>query len=347
MFKKVYLFVFISAITTATAFAQQSVDVNFNGLGYLDNREYKAFIPRSRTYSGTRTALDFGLNLDSLNHFIVGVNGLHEFGAKPFFGDVSPVAYYKFESRTWLFNAGAFPREGLVTNFPRALLNDTLRYFRPNIQGLLARYTNEKGNFTETGFIDWLSRQTDVDREQFMFGAEGKYQPNLYGPFYVSHYFFLMHDAGAAILLPNDHINDNGGFEIRLGLDFTHKQTTFDSLSFEAGTLVSLQRERGVNGFKTPAGFVASVYLSHKRFALFEEFYHGQGSYINYGDSYYEKPTYNRIDLIYTPFLYKHLKGQFIASFHFSPGQFNDNQEVFRVTYDLGRKVIARFKDDH
>jgi hypothetical protein len=80
---------------------------------------------------------------------------------------------------------------------------------------------------------------------------------------------------------------------------------------------------------------------------MFEEFYHGQGSHINYGDSYYSRPTYNRIDLIYTPFLYKHLKGQFIASFHFTPGYLNDNQEAFRISYDLGRKVLKRFKDDN
>ena len=89
MFKKLYLLIFISTLTTASALAQQTVDINFNGLSYLDNREYKAFVPRSRTYSGTRTTLDFGLNLDSLNHFIVGVNALHEFGAIPFFGNVA------------------------------------------------------------------------------------------------------------------------------------------------------------------------------------------------------------------------------------------------------------------
>src|SRR6202012_923761 len=114
-------------------------------------------------------------------------------------GDVAPVAYYNFNNRNFQFYGGEFPREGLVNNFPRALLNDTLRYFRPNIQGLLAKYTNNSGTFTETGFIDWLSRQTDVEREQFMFGDEGKYIPG--GPnssFYISHFFFLEHDAGAA-----------------------------------------------------------------------------------------------------------------------------------------------------
>lgn len=343
MLKKVYLLVIISTITSTVALAQQSLDINFNGLGFLDNREYKAFIPRSRTYSGTRTTLDFGLNLDSLNHFIVGANALHEFGAIPFFGKVDPVAYYSFQSKNWLFNAGEFPREGLLTDYPRALLNDTLRYYRPNVQGLLARYQNE--NFTETGWIDWVSRQTITQREQFLFGFAGKYKPVTHGPFYISHYFLLMHDAGAEVLLPNDHISDNGGGEIKLGLDLSHK-TVLDSLSFEAGTLFSLERERGVDGFKTPAGFVFNAYLSYKRFALFDEFYHGQGSNITYGDSYYSKPTYNRLDIIYTPFLFKHVKGQFIASFHFTPGYTNDNQEAFRISYDLGRKVLKRFKDD-
>lgn len=340
MLKKIYLpFVFF-AITSTAAFAQQSLDVNFNGLGFLDNREYKAFVERSRTYSGTRIALDFGLNLDSLNHFIVGANALHEFGAIPFFGKVDPIAYYKFQSKKWQFYAGEFPREGLLSDYPRALLNDTLRCYRPNVEGLLARYQNE--HFTETGWIDWVSRQTVTQREQFLFGFSGKYKPTAQGAFYISHYFLLLHDAGAEVLLPNDHINDNGGGEVKLGLDFSHK-TFLDSLSFEAGGLFSFERERGIDGFKTPAGFVFNAYLSYHRIAVFEEFYHGQGSHINYGDSYYSKPTYNRLDIIYTPFLFKNLKGQFIASFHFSPGYFNDNQEAFRISYDLGRKPLKRF----
>ncbi|WP_214072277.1 hypothetical protein [Mucilaginibacter sp. dw_454] len=344
MSKKLYLFIFVSIISSTAALAQQSLDVNFNGLGFLDNREYKAFVPRSRTYSGTRTTLDFGLNLDSLNHFIVGANALHEFGAQPFFGQVDPIAYYKFTGKNWNFYAGEFPREGLLDNYPRALLNDTLQYYRPNIEGLLARYHTE--NFTETGWIDWVSRQTDTRREQFLFGFEGNYRPVLEGPFYVSHYAYMMHDAGAAITVPNDHISDNGAAEVRLGLDFSHK-TVFDSLSFEGGALVSLQRERGVDGFRKPAGVVLSAYASYHKIAIFDEFYHGQGSEITYGDSYYSKPTYNRLDIIYTPFMFARIKGQFIASFHFTPGYFNDNQEAFKVTYDLGRKIIKRFSPDN
>jgi hypothetical protein len=343
MIRKIYFSLFIFTITSGSALAQQSLDIHFNGLGFLDNREYKAFVPRSRTYSGTRIAIDLGLNLDSVNHFIVGANALHEFGARSFFGKVDPVAYYSYTGKNWLFNAGMFPREGLLSNYPRAILNDTLRYYRPNVQGLLTRFSNE--HFTETVWLDWVSRQTSTDREQFLFGFAGKYKPAVNGPFYISHYFMLMHDAGAEVLLPNDRIGDNGGGQIRLGLDLSDK-TMFDSLTVEAGGMMSFERQRGVDGARSPKGFVASAYLSYKRFALYDEFYSGQGSNIIYGDSYYQKPTYNRLDIIYTPFLFKNIKGQFIFSFHFSPGYNNDNQQAFRVTYDLGRKVLARFRDD-
>jgi len=341
MIKRFYLIVIILVLSKATGFAQ-SLDIHFNGLGFLDNREYKDFTARSRTYSGTRLALDLGLNVDSLNHFIVGVDGIHELGAKPYFLKVNPVAYYKFESHNWLFDAGEFPREGLISNYPRALLNDTLRYYRPNVEGLLARYHN--AHFSETGWIDWVSRQTQTDREQFLFGFEGKWQPLLTGPFYVSHYVVMLHDAGAEVLLPNDHIGDDGAAQVRLGLDFSHKQTTFDSLSFEAGAMGSFQRRRGVNNGQFKKGFIASAYLSYHRFAAFDEFYDGDGSEVSFGDAFYEKKFYNRLDLMFTPFLFNHIKGQFIFSIHRTPG-FTSNQEAFRVTYDLGRKVIARFKD--
>ena len=91
MIRKFYLLLVLYFTLISAAFAQEALDVHFNGLGFLDNREYKDFIARSRTYSGTLTALDIGFHLDSLNMFVAGVNALHEFGAIPFFGKVNPV----------------------------------------------------------------------------------------------------------------------------------------------------------------------------------------------------------------------------------------------------------------
>lgn len=321
----------------------QNLDIHFNGFGFMDNREYSAFRERSRTYSGARAELDLGVNLDSVNHFRFGVNGIHEFGANPFFLKADPVIYYNFTGKKgWLFNIGSFPREGLITDYPIALLNDTLSYYRPNVQGLLTSYQSPWGK--ETIWIDWVSRQTNTEREQFIFGASGVYLPNPSGPFFLSHYFMLMHDAGAAILLPNDHINDNGGGQIRVGLDFSHK-TILDSLSIAAGGMISLERTRGVDGFQIPKGFVSEIFLSYKHFAFRDNFYAGEGHHITYGDSFYSKKLYNRVDLIYTPFIYKRITGSFILSLHQSPGYLGDSQQAFKLRYDISRKNLVRFKD--
>ncbi|MEB0262373.1 MULTISPECIES: hypothetical protein [unclassified Mucilaginibacter] len=340
MIRKIYLALLVT-ILAAGALSAQNVDFHLNGMGFFDNREYKDFVARSRTYSGVRIAADVGFNIDSNNHFIFGANALHEFGGNPFFVRVNPVAYYSYTGKNWLFNAGAFSREGLLTDYPRAMLNDTLRYFRPNVEGLLTRF--KSNHVTETVWIDWVSRQTNTDREQFLFGFSGKYQPSLNSPFYVSHYFFLLHDAGAAILLPNDHIQDNGAAQVKIGADLSHR-TFLDSLSIEAGGMLSLERTRGVDDFQKPKGFVANAYLSYKRFALFDEFYKGDGHRILFGDAFYEKSTYNRLDIIYTPFIAKGLKGQFVFSLHNTPG-YSSNQEAFRLIYDIGRKNLVKFKD--
>jgi len=343
MHKKLYLALFLSLFSCAAAMAQTTLDVDFSGLGFLDNREYKDFVARSRTYSGTRIAPDLGLNIDSMNHFVVGFNAIHEFGAQPFFLTVDPVAYYKFTGKQWLFFAGEFPREGNLSNYPRAFLNDTTRYYRPNVQGLLAQYHTP--HFMETGWIDWVSRQTATQREEFLFGSYGKYRPSLYGPFYISHYAMLLHDAGAAVLLPGDHITENGGAQVLLGLDLTKKQKLLDSLTVESGYMLTLGRVRGLDGWQKSNGFVLHVYASYKRFSILDEFYDGQpAQVITYGDSFYQKKFYNRLDMMFNAFNAEGLKGQFILSVHRTPG-FTSNQEAFRLTYELGRRKIATFKN--
>ncbi len=341
MRSKFFYFSIIIIFGNLTSFAQ-SLDINFNAIGFMDNREYKAYTKRSTTIFGTREALDLGLNPDSVNSFRVGVNGIHEFGARPYFLKVDPILYYQYQQKGWQFNIGAFPRKGLLSDYPRAMLNDTLNYYRPNVEGMLARYTSIYGH--ETIWIDWVSRQTDVDRENFIFGLSGKYNPSPTGPFFISHYFMLLHDAGAHIAVPNDNIRDNGGAQLRLGLDFSHK-TALDSLTFDAGGMLSIERIRGEGGFNIPKGFVANLYLGWKRFGLANSFYAGEGHNITYGDAFYSKKIYNRLDLSWAPFVFNHINGKFVFSFHQSPGKLADNQEAFFLTYDLGRRALRKFKE--
>ncbi len=370
MIKKFYLLIFISLSLSTISTAQQntiaqqkanvadtirlitpsgtanklhSLDIHFNGFAFLDDHEYDALIPLRKTISGTRTAIDIGLNIDSSNHFVVGTNALHEFGAVPYFLTANPVAYYSYNDKHWLFNAGEFPRQDLLTQYPRALLNDTLQYYRPNVEGLLLRHQNRHGY--ETGWIDWISRQTPTNRNQFMAGELGTFIPNPGHAFYVSHYFLFEHNAGSKSDTAAD-IQDSGGVQIRLGLDLSHR-TIFDSLKFEVGAMGTVHRTRSQYQFQASKGFVASVYMSYKRFSLFDEFYRGQPNYLTYSDPFYIKPIYNRVDFIYTAFWGKYLKGQFILGLHQSPARLMDSQPGFKIVYDLGRETLARFKGNN
>jgi len=354
MIKKIQAIIFALFIFISSTFAQQrpidsdttrltnTLDIHFNGFAFLDDHEYDALIPLRKTISGTRTAIDLGYNVDSLNHFIVGTNALHEFGAKPYFLTANPVAYYSYTGKHWLFNAGEFPRQDLLTQYPRALLNDTLQYYRPNVEGLLLRNKSKYGY--ETGWIDWISRQTPTERNQFMAGELGTFIPVPGHPFYISHYFLFEHNAGSKSDTAAN-IQDSGGGQIRLGLDFSHR-TVFDSLKFEAGGMGTVHRTRSLYQFHVSRGFVASIYVSYKRFSIFDEFYKGDPNYLTFADPFYIKPIYNRLDFIYSAFTGRHLKGQFILGLHQSPGRLTDSQPGFKVIYDIGRKTLARFSDD-
>ncbi|MGB4773666.1 MAG: hypothetical protein WBP45_00705 [Daejeonella sp.] len=335
---KSYILIILFAFCSFPSFAQ-NLDINFHGFGFVDNREYKAFIKRSTSILGNRIALDIGLNLDSVNSFRVGANAIHEFGARPFFLKVDPVIYYQYQQKGWLFNIGSFPRKDLLTDYPRAILNDTLNYYHPNTEGILTRYNSTYGH--ETIWIDWVSRQTDVDRENFIVGLSGKYKPKPNGPFFISHYFTLLHDAGAKIAVPNDHIRDNAGGQIRFGLDLSHK-TIFDSLVVDVGGMLSLERVRGEGDFKSPKGFVANVYLGWNKFNVSDNFYIGEGHNLTYGDVFYSKKVYNRLDLSWSPFVFNNIHGKFVFSFHQSPGRLGDSQQAFFLTYNFGRREVLK-----
>ncbi len=368
MIKKIYAIVFASLFVAAATFAQSSstktqvttktdttkltkvapapvkystLDIHFNGLAFLDDHEYDALIPLRKTNSGTRTAIDVGYNVDSLNSFVVGTNALHEFGGVPYFVQVNPVAYYKFQNKKILFNAGEFPRDSLL-QLPRGLYNvDSAQYYRPNVEGLLLRVKSKFG--FETGFIDWISRQTPTNRNQFMAGELGIFFPNPGHAFYISHAFLFEHNAGSKSDTAAD-IQDSGGAQLRLGLDYSHK-TIFDSLRFEAGGQFTEHRIRSQYQFQASYGFVATVYIGYKRFSLEDQFYDGDPSDLTYADPFYTKPIFNRADFMYTAFIGKHLKGQFFLALYQSPARLTDSEPGFRMVYDIGRKKIARFKD--
>jgi len=308
----------------------QELEGNLSFFGFMDNREYIKSGRYSQTIFGTRISPEVGLRLDSVHRLRVGFNALYEFGSQRanFFDKIEPVIYYQYEKDKLDFFIGSFPRLNLVDDYPRGLLSDTLNYYRPNVQGMLAKY--ETGNFRQVIWLDWTSRQTDVDRETFIFGLSGKYQT---GKFFISHHAYMFHNAAAAIKVPDEHLQDNGAATVKLGADLS-RSTILDSLTIAAGGMMSFERTRSVSDFSTPKGFVADLYAGYRRFSITNTFYAGEGHHLILGDRFYNAKTYNRIDFGWTPIVSKNISGRFVFTYHFADG-IMDNQQAFFLRYNL------------
>jgi len=333
-------FIILSLLATSTfKLKAQTVEGNLNYFGFMDNREYARSFRFSQTIFGNRIAPEIGIKLDSFNRFRVGFNALYEFGSKKntFIDKIDPVIYYEHEKNNWSFFIGSFPRLNLVDDYPRGLIRDTLKYYRPNIEGMLVKYQTKK--FKETVWLDWTSRQTAKDKETFLFGFSGKYQP---GIFFLSHYAFMYHNAGAGIPIPGDFLQDNGGLQAEIGMDLS-KKTLLDSLTLSGGVMFSIERTRVISSsFNKPAGFISNFYASYKKLSIQNTFYVGQGHHIIYGDSFYTSKSYDRIDLGYTPIKYKNLEGKFVFSYHIVDGAL-DNQQAFFLRYNIfGKKDLKK-----
>ncbi len=328
--KKYILFIGLVLIASLKLSAQE-LEGSLNYFGFVDNREYIKSGRFSQTIFGNRLSPEIGLRLDSIHRFRLGFNALYEFGSQRgnFADKIIPVVYYQYQQKQVNFFIGTFPRLNLLDDYPRALLKDTLNYYRPNVEGMLAKF--ETKMFKETIWIDWTSRQTDLDRETFLFGLSGKYQS---GNFFISHYAYMFHNAGAAIAVPGDNLQDNGAALVKLGLDFS-KKSFLDSIKISAGAMMSFERTRSISEFKTPIGFIADLHLGYKKFSVTNTFYKGEGHGLIYGDQFYTAKTYDRIDLGWAPISFKNIEGKFVFTYHFADG-ITDNQQAFFLRYKIG-----------
>jgi len=146
--------------------------------GFLDNREFHNSFQEPQTMFGSRFSIELGGSINKEHRFRGGFNYLYEFGGPPDAWKPNPVLYYQYDKKPFTFFMGAFPRRRII-NFPLALLTDTLNYYRPNVEGV---YLDVKGDWGyQDVFLDWTSRQTDTEFEQFMFGLSGP--PFSDGPF--------------------------------------------------------------------------------------------------------------------------------------------------------------------
>lgn len=313
----------------SSVFAQTQLEGELRFHGFVDNREYAKSGRNSQTILGSRLAVETGLFIDSTHRIRFGLNALKEYGdSSKFVGNILPTIYYEYQHGHNLnFYIGSFPRYPHLKDYPRLLLNDTLDYYKPNIEGMLLKYKGNK--FAGSLWIDWVGKQSKLTREAFLVGLDAKLT---LGKFFISHYGYMYHKAFSDNPA-NEFLEDNAGSITNLGLAL--KNVGFlDSLTLSAGPVFSFERVRSLTNILVPRGFVANLEAGYKRFFLENRFYSGQGHHLLLGDSFYTSKVYNRLDIGWVPFAVKNLEGKLRLSFHFVDHTM-DNQQSFTLRYRI------------
>lgn len=302
--------------------------VLFEGIG--DNREYsnsnKAL---SQTILGSRGAFELGLKID--NHRLrTGISHLLEFGSDFDYHKPKLTLYYAFNDEGKEFLFGAFPRRNKI-DFPLAMLTDTLLYYRPNIEGMFGEVHWDWGY--QNGFVDWVSRQTDVKRENFIVGFSGEiFLKNLF----FQNYLLMFHDAGPGIHLPDDHVKDYLGYVLQTGLR-TSETSPVNGI-IKAGILGSSFRERSVtSGFIDAASLFAEAQGRYKNYGVKSVLHSGEGHRFKDGDRFYRQKNYWRTDAIWYFINHEKVKGRFNLSFHLIDWKYLDQQQQLSIIYQLGK----------
>lgn len=329
------LFFYGVILLSKTAIAQElGAKVEF--FGYADNREFGAAYTVPKTIFGTTLSPQLYLKIDS-NHFLYG--GIHynqDFGFHlEDKGKINPVTYYNYQSENIDFALGFLPRHERLQHVPRIVLADTFYYDRPNLEGMYFEYKNQ--NIRQSVYIDWLSKQSPIHREQFIAGISGWYT---LGSLYVAHDGILYHNALTSNDDIEEHIQDNAVYTARLGWDLTDR-TNLDSLAMEAGAAFGFDRLRTIYEMRQTSGFLSTIHVQYKQFFVNNTLYLGEGHNLPNADSFYHHGKYNRLDLGWIPFRSTHIEGKFTASFHFTPGQV-DNQQTFTLRYKFGSVLQSR-----
>lgn len=299
----------------------------FEGIG--DNREFSQPFANPQTIMGSRGAFELGVEIDS-HELRGGLSHLLEFGSDVDAQKPKLTLYYQFRDEKTEFAFGAFPRRNKI-DFPLVMLSDTLLYYRPNIEGMYGQFKWKWGH--QNGFVDWVGRQTETQREQFMAGFSGEvFHKNLF----FQNYMLMFHNAHTLYNNPKLHIEDFLGFALQAGIR-TKKQSTVKG-SFKIGMLNSTYRERSVtDGYIESTTFFATLTSRYKNLGVKSVLNMGGGHQFMYGDPYYRADDYWRTDLIWYFINHENIRGKFNVSMHVVNWETLDQQQQLSVIYVFGK----------
>jgi len=275
------------------------IEYNVSFTGVLDNREYGGGPEKDETVFFARPQAETGFLLDDSHKIFGGLTYTQEFGAPASADNLHLLLYYHYERDSaqsgYLgvsrFSFGAFPRAGAI-DLPDWFFSNDAAYARPFVHG--AALEIKRRGAALNAWVDWTGHKADTVREAFLFGYGMKYGC---GFFFAKHDFMMYHLAAPGIPIPDDYVKDNGGLSVETGVSFG-RIGFIDTLSFSAGGIMSLDRDRGEGVWHTPAGGFVSGEVGKSFFALRGFAYGGEPQRLFWGGGFYGFDAFGRVDLV-------------------------------------------------
>jgi hypothetical protein len=327
---------------TYKGFAQQ-LTWDAGLFSFFDNIEFgKSKVKIPQTMAGVMLIPEVGLSWDTVHSINIGVNLMHEFGSLKAIDKLYSTAYYTYNSRPFRFIMGAFPRSMAVEKYPRLFFQDSISYYRPNINGLFVEYRH-KMDYVDI-WLDWTGRQSPTVHEAFFLGLSGRFN---IGVFNLQHYGYYFHFAGKMNPLVDEALHDNALFLTSAGLDLSDRLFP-GRLEANAGWVTALERARADNtGWIRKNSLFLEARVEYKYMGLYNTFYSGSGLmqfYNDHGnDLYWGDPIYrakqsDRLDAYLNFIKSSAINLELTYSLHFLEGRIY-NEQMLKLKINLEGRI--------
>jgi len=292
--------------------------------------------------AGVMLIPEAGLTWDTVHKVSIGVNMMHEFGSTKAIDKLYTTAYYCYDGKPFRFLMGAFPRNMVVEKYPRLFFQDSISYYRPNLNGLFAEYRQGTDYFNF--WLDWTGRQSQTVHESFFLGLSGRYD---IGIFFIQHFDYYFHYASKLNPVVDEALHDNFLSLTSAGIDLSDRLFP-GKLEASAGWVAGLERARADNtGWFSKNGLLLEVRAEYKFIGLCNTYYNGSSlmQYYNdhdndlyWGDPVYRTKTSDRAD-IYLDFIRSSkINLELTYSLHFLEGRIY-NEQMLKLKVNLNGKV--------
>lgn len=272
---------------------------------FFDNTEYAGCkYQNDQTMPGTVLTPELGLSVDGKHHLRAGASLVANWGDNDKILSVSPVAYYEYNSSPIQFFMGAFPRRGSISkDMPRVMMQDSVWFYRPVVTGFFFKAGGERTYFDL--WLDWTGFQSEMRRETFFVGWDGKYSHNILR---LSHNGYMFHYAKMKNAPAGQFIHDNIMLVTKAGVDFSDLSglSRFNEFSLMAGWVLGVEDNRGETSWLLHNALLFDFCLDWRGLGVKNSFYYGKGQMnfydkqsnnLYWGDPVYRANLYNRTDL--------------------------------------------------